>query len=456
MNEENITIIIKIYENNFSDYNVVTLPVRIFNQISNNKKTRMKAGSLEVDVTCHRNNSKNIIELPNSLVEAFGLCKDKAINVVIKGKKICLGPFIGIFSSNGLVNKANAQNPHFRMIETMNANKDVNAIVYYFTIKDVDFYTKRIIGTYFDYDKERWEKKYFPYPDILYDRGGGALKSQKIISDYIRKELEKNKKLIKINSRYFFDKWDLHKELIQYENMRQYLPLTVLWTKQDDLLQMLHKSDVLYVKDCLGSNGIGVARIIKFSDKDYELSHFFNRTYKYYLSSFDELLDTIDTIFEGKKVIIQSGINLLQLDNRNIDMRATVQKNENGKLIVTAFPVRLGKLDCPITSTRSGSSVYRLGDFFKESFNYSQEEVDKLQKRITHFLLTCFNCLEDIYGNFGELGIDYALDQSGKIWFIECNAKPGKDTVYLSYDKCTIKKAFQNPLDYGKYLWRNS
>jgi hypothetical protein len=70
--------------------------------------------------------------------------------------------------------------------------------------------------------------------------------------------------------------------------------------------------------------------------------------------------------------------------------------------------------------------------------------------------MKCFNYIEDSYGSFGELGIDYAIDVTGKLWFIECNAKPGKDTVYLSYDKNTIKKAFQNPLDYGKYLWRNS
>jgi hypothetical protein len=456
MNKDAIPIIIKVHENNFSDDNVVTLPVKIFYQISNSKKTKLTAGGLEMDVTCQRNNSKNIIELPISIAEAFGLCEDSAVNIIIKDKKICFGPFIGIFSSNGLVSRANAQAPHFRMIETVNANKDVNAIVYYFTINDVDFYKKRINGTYFDYGKESWEKKCFPYPNILYDRGGGTLNSQKIMSDYIREELEKDKKLIKINSRYFFDKWDLHKELLQYENIKQYLPLTVLWTKPEDLLQMFNKSSVLYIKDCLGSNGIGVARIIKHSDKDFELSHFFNRTFIYNLSSFEELLETIASIFEGKKVIIQSAINLLQHNNRNIDMRATVQKNESGKLIVTAFPVRLGKLDCPITSTISGSSVYRLDDFFKEYFNYSQEAVNKLQKDITNFLFTCFKCLEDIYGDFGELGIDYAIDKSGKIWFIECNAKPGKDTVYLSYDKDTIKKAFQNPLEYGKYLWRNS
>lgn len=456
MKEDNIIFVINIYKNNFPDYNEVTVPARIFKHVSGNKQMRMKAGRLEIDVTCKHNNSANTIELPLRLVEAFGLCEDEAVNVVIKGKKICLGPVIGIFSSNGLVSKTNAQAPHFRMIETMNANKAVNAIVYFFTIKDVDFYTKRINGTYFNYDKEQWEKKYFPYPDILYDRGGGALKSQKSISDYIRNEIQNDKELIKINSKYYFDKWDLHKALVQYEKIRPNLPLTVLWTKQEDLLQMFHESSAVYIKDCLGSNGLGVARVIKFSDKDYELSHFFNRTYKYNLSSFDELLNTIDTIFEGKKVIIQSAIDLLQLNDRNIDMRATVQKDGNGKLSVTAFPVRLGKLDCPITSTISGSSVYRLDYFFKEFFSYSQLEVDKLQRKVTQFLLTCYKCIEDIYGDFGELGIDYAIDKSGKIWFIECNAKPGKDTVYLSYDKATIQKAFQNPLEYGKYLWKNS
>lgn len=455
MNEQPIAVTIKIHKNNTFNSYKITLPDIIYKQVIDNLQVKLKVGRLEVDVNCELNYTENNIEIPCSLAEAFGLCEGKIVSLIIKDNKICLGPVIGIFASNGLVRKANAKAPSFRLIETMKANKESNAIVYYFSIKDVDFVCKRIRGTYFNDVNEQWERKYFPYPDILYDRGG-ELKSQKIISDNIRKELEIDKSFKKINDRYFFDKWDVHKQLMKYENMVKYLPPTVLYIRPDDLIEMFRKSPVLYVKDCLGNNGIGVARVVKFSENRYELSHFFKKTFKYNLSSFDELLEKIETIFESKKIIIQNAINLLQVNNRNIDMRATVQRNGKGELEIIAFPVRLGKEECPITSTRSGASVYRIDEFFKKFFNYSQGEVYELKKRISTFLFTSFRCIEDIYGNFGEIGIDFALDKQLRLWFIECNAKPGKDTLYLSCDSNIIKKAFLNPLEYAKYLWMTS
>jgi D-alanine-D-alanine ligase-like ATP-grasp enzyme len=133
-------------------------------------------------------------------------------------------------------------------------------------------------------------------------------------------------------------------------------------------------------------------------------------------------------------------------------MRATVQRDGNGVLDITACPVRVGKAGMPITSTRSGSQVYRFEDFFRKLLNYSNEEINILTEKVNEFLITAYKCIEDSYGTFGEIGIDFAIDKNKNIWFIECNAKPGKDTVYLSYDEDTVKKAFLNPLEYSKYL----
>ena len=82
----------------------------------------------------------------------------------------------------------------------------------------------------------------------------------------------------------------------------------------------------------------------------------------------------------------------------------------------------------------------------------SANEVQKLKKKIEQFLITAYTCIEKSYGTFGEIGIDFALDTDGKIWFIEANAKPAKDALYQAYDRETIRKAFQYPLEYAKYI----
>jgi predicted ATP-grasp superfamily ATP-dependent carboligase len=114
--------------------------------------------------------------------------------------------------------------------------------------------------------------------------------------------------------------------------------------------------------------------------------------------------------------------------------------------------VRVGKERAPITSTRSGSKVYRFEEFFYRILHYRGEQIDELKSRVDKFLLMTYKYIEELYGTFGEIGIDFAIDNDGKIWFIECNAKPGKDTVYLSYDEETAKNAFLKPLKYAMYL----
>lgn len=456
MQVKDYPIVVKVFDDNDSNEFKITMPKVIYNELITDYQTILKVGKKQRNIDCCSNDTKNIFELSDKMLSYFGLCKDKITNLIVKENVICLGPVIGIFVSNGSVKHANIQNPNFRLIETMNCNKISNSIVYYFSVKDVDFEKEMIRGTYLNELTGRWEKKEFPYPDVLYDRGGGTLKSQLEISDYIREELELDSQLKKINCRYYFDKWDVHKELSKRNEMKKYLPCTIQYSGKDSLIEMFSLSKTLYVKDRFGNNGIGVARAIKFSEEKFELSHFNLKNYIYKLNSFEELINKIDEVFNGKKLIVQTAIDLLKINNHNIDMRATVQKNGEGKVQIIALPVRAGKQEYPITTTRSGAVVYAFEDFFRRHYDFSEEKMVELRYKINEFLFTCFNCVEDAYGNFGELGIDFALDKDFKIWFIECNAKPGKDTLYLSYDDETIKKAFLNPLEYAKYLWKNA
>ena len=286
----------------------------------------------------------------------------------------------------------------------------------------------------------------------MHDRGGGILNKQKGASQYIRETIEKDENVMRFNPRYYFDKWQVYDKLNRYDEVKKYLPLTIRYRNASDLLMMLEKSKTLYIKDRVGNRGIGVTRIVKFLDGTFDLSYFTKELFQERYYSFEGLVSRIDELYKGKNAIIQPSIDMIKVDEGNVDMRATVQRDGNGNLGIVACPVRLGKSGAPITSTRSGSKVYRFEEFFMSILNYPKEKIDGIKAKIDDFLISTYKAIEDIYGRFGEIGIDFAIDKSGEIWFIECNAKPGKDTVYLSYDKETIKKAFLNPLEYAKYI----
>ncbi len=65
--------------------------------------------------------------------------------------------------------------------------------------------------------------------------------------------------------------------------------------------------------------------------------------------------------------------------------------------------------------------------------------------------------LESIYGNLGETAIDFALDNGGKLWFIECNATSTKLAYLVGGSPPQVRKqAFINPLEYSRYLHHGS
>lgn len=63
-----------------------------------------------------------------------------------------------------------------------------------------------------------------------------------------------------------------------------------------------------------------------------------------------------------------------------------------------------------------------------------------------------YQSIEQEYGQIGELGIDFAIDKEGKLWFIEANSQSAKVSLMKAYDAVNVEKAFLNPLEYAKFL----
>lgn len=447
-----IPIIIRISEGNLGNDYSLSVPLQIYNLLSNQSIISLKLGVLALEVSCSSNSTKNYMIVSKNIASKLSLHSGLTTNLLIKNNILCLGPLIGTFTDSTSVRLASEQRPGNKLRNLSLANKDAGTIIYFFSVDDYNNEDEKILGTFYNYISQRFEKRLFPLPDILYDRGGGILKSQKAASEYIRQSIESNENVKIFNPRYFFDKLDVHNKLIRYKELSKYLPETIPYKNINDLISMFDKYPILYIKDRIGNRGLGVTRVRKYPNGNFELSYFQKEFYKYGFDSFDKLVGKLDELYKNKRAIIQCSIDVPNINKGNVDIRATVQRDGIGHLSVIACPVRVGNPGCPITSTRSGSEVFTFENFFRKFYNYSEDEISTLKDRVNEFLLTTYKCIEDLYGTFGEIGIDFALDNNKNIWFIECNAKPGKDTVYLSYDEATVKKAFLNPLEYSKYL----
>jgi D-alanine-D-alanine ligase-like ATP-grasp enzyme len=71
-----------------------------------------------------------------------------------------------------------------------------------------------------------------------------------------------------------------------------------------------------------------------------------------------------------------------------------------------------------------------------------------IERQINSMSNNICRCLEKKYGRLGELGIDAALDESGKLWLLEINGKPAKSCVHNSNSPELIHTAYSNIVKY--------
>lgn len=419
------------------------------NQTELNESLTLKVGYSEYQVQPLLN-SDDSIEIPQSLMNDLGLYNGLRCNANINKGKLNLGPVVAVFTSKNMIRKTNNQIVYPNINEYAKANQVAQCILYFFCIDDVDLIKQKISGTIYNPVESSWEKRDFPLPDVLYDRGGSRNECYHFVSNYLRTQLDNMDGLKKINAQSFFDKLYLYEILSEYSDIKPHLPLTKAYSKKR-LKELFNVSDTIYIKARVGSNGKSVMRAERVSKKAYRYSTARNEIVTK-TGTFSELVQEIHRFFKKRPLIIQTEINLFKINDCLVDMRATLQRDSQAELGITTYVIRIAQLESPVTSTASGSSVYSFEDFFKNVMNYSDYEIMRTKSKIEEFLKKIYRYLEEYYGYFGEMGIDFGMDYKGKLWFIESNSKPAKTTIHMLNNDKVLLQAYLSPLEYAKYL----
>jgi hypothetical protein len=358
-------------------------------------------------------------------------------------------PIIGVFVFKELINRLLNQKKNRKESMLQKANRKAKTTLYYFSSDSIDYNNQQINGVYYNETTNLWETKSFPYPDIIYGR-----------RRYSVRTFRNNKQIKRIkcvNSPHYFNKWDVYTKLMKNDQIRPHLPFTKLYKHPDDLNNMFSDVNKVYLKSLKQNNGIGILCVEKLkTDNHYKYSYVKKgKLVANKVNSFSQLLNVIMSFFKSRKFVIQHAIDLLSIDGNISDIRSDVQRNGKGELEFVAHSIRVASRNSPISNTKSKPKIYQFKNFFKNKLQYSDEQVRSLRLRIENLLKIIYEELELSYGHFGEMGIDIGIDSKGKIWFIESNAKPGKNSFWV-YDEKVIFKAFLNPLEYSKYLYKNS
>lgn len=336
------------------------------------------------------------------------------------------------------------------VMELAKANKEAKTTLYFFSTKGVDFKRKVIQGKSFNHSTNRWENGEFPFPDVLYVRGGSGRGVNKLARRF------EDMGIKRINPITGFNKSELFHKLGQDNRVREFLPYTQDLERLSDLRTILQKRNTVYIKACQGRRGTKVMRVEKLAEGDYEYSYsIIGKLFRERVRSFESLQKEIQSFFGDRKIIVQEAIDLVKVNGtRPVDCRAELQRTKNGEIEIVGISIRVGQSKSPITTH---ASAYSFESYLQRLFpKYSREELSILKSGVYYFLNTVYRSVEEAYGKFGEIGIDFAIDKRGRIWLIECNAQSAKVSIRKSYNANIVRKVYLNPLEYASTLMKNS
>ncbi len=372
--------------------------------------------------------------------------KDERVKVLTTLKS--LHGHFGVLTSKKAMKAFAEKKPHYRLKQLALANKKVNLNLYFFSVDMIDLKNKRIKGYYYDFSTKKWKTGFFPYPDILYRRGGINKNNRKNYRVFIRQCKQRDTKFINPSS---LGNWDIYNYFSSVESLQPYLLQTILYDHPEDLYYMVRKHKTIYLKGVTGRKGQKVVRVEKLSPKKFRCKyydHVTGRVYTKVYNSLAEMIPFIEKFYKGKRFMIQEAIDLLEVKKRRIDLRAELQRSENGVIHISGISARMSQRNSPITIH---SQAFPLDELF-EVIKIPAAERPKLNEMIEQFLYTVYKETERKYGNFAEIGIDFALNKDLEIKFIECNSQSAKVSLMKAYGRKTLHRAMLNILLYSKYL----
>ncbi|MCR3921339.1 MAG: YheC/YheD family protein [Firmicutes bacterium] len=386
--------------------------------------------------------------LPDLTVEEITVYENVELNFWVKDEEIFLGPVVGIFVRP---NQLKVPDAFSSFMSHMTAGQEKHFLCYYFSCNSIDWEGQRVRGFTFVPDMNKWIYAWLPLPDVVYDRGAGfAMKHKKSVKE-IRRKLRVDTLVRFINTRGYIGKWKLYQKLSKHNEIAQYLPQTVSYEGLATLGPMVQKFDLLFLKSYFGSHGKEVLSIEKLQ-AEYKLTFYEKGLKELVVRDLIQLEAYIECFIRKKKFILQQGIRLLTYKNRLFDMRVLMIKNKDGKWMVMSNYARIAKVGFTITNYSAGGECDFYNNLYPDLCNFYGKLVIPDYDQIAAVALQIAAVVEREFGQFGELGLDLAVDSNGRLWLIEVNAKPNKDLVEELDDFTTVGAQYLAIFAYAGYL----
>ncbi|PWK07851.1 YheC/YheD family protein [Tumebacillus permanentifrigoris] len=344
-------------------------------------------------------------------------------------------PLIGLITSDAL--PPPAQDSQWQLLA--NVAIDAGVDVVFFHPDQLNARTRQVRGL--SYRSERgWLTRSTPLPRVLIDS---------VTVHYARtsRRFSEQKKTLRragfqiLNPR-FPDKWGVWQALLTSPDLVANLPQTTLLQAPGDVEAWLQRHPAVFLKPVRGSGGVGVVEIRTVDKQTYQLTS----AKKSRILSGGQLRLFIEGQLRQGPHLLQSGIPLLDLDGRKLDLRVYLQRDGRGDWQAITTVPRLAAAGQVVTNLAQGG-VVRSFEWLEEATSSHSIQLPS-RAEIEAVAITAARALTVKRKTLAFLGIDIALDHDGHAYLLDINPRPGRKALTPA-DKTL---AFRYLLDFAASL----
>lgn len=411
---------------------------------------RLRCSNRHIQVVCLGNSAKSSLILMNpDAAQHLGIPDQSQLHIryAPSSRELRLGPVLAI-----LINQTSDHIPFAPldtfMKEVIRLARSRYVLAYVVSLSDLIGDQGLVSG--WTVSNLKWKKSSFPLPHVVYNRITSR-KVERTEAFQTMKQALAAQHIVFFNQT-FLNKWEVYGHLKTNEQLARHLPETKRFESYAILGQMLQKYPVVFVKPIHGSLGKGIYRISRgmtgFTSQYTTLNGEIHKQFK----SLHSLYQYLSKRIRRKYYIVQQGIPILHLDERAIDFRALMQKNQRGEWAVTSMVARMGPTHRFVSNVARGGEISSVTHILQRC--HIPQTMTVRNKLVTVAKKVCA-VIERIYqGQFGELGVDLALTKNGHIYILEVNSKPSKTDDSLRPSRAARKgrPSVHRLLDYTLYL----
>lgn len=363
---------------------------------------------------------------------------------------LSMGPLIGVLISRDHPSQPDKPFGDITMFcrELTDACRAQGAYVYFFTPGAISASLSTVEGWIYT---KGWHRLTLPAPDVVNNRvTSRKLENLPIVQKFL-KEIRQRHNAQVFNEK-FLDKSEVFDALKKDSSLNRYLPESHSLNNVNQLKSMCARYSSVFLKPVRGSLGKGIIRISRIGPENWQASFAtVNGTRRQSFSNLSKLFAAIAANMKTNRYLIQQGLGLIEIGGRPVDFRALTQKNLSGKWVVTSIVGRTAGNHHFVSNLARGGTLSTVREAVSKSnlpAMYRGDASARLQKTA---LDIARGIDTHIPAHFAELGIDLALDASGRVWLIEVNSKPSKnDNTPLTEGK--IRPSVRMMIQYARFI----